>query len=171
MSMNRLFVALLAALASACATPSVYHERDGAGSGYSESQLSTTRWRVEYAGDGVDSADRVEQFMMRRAAEITIRSGYDWFTQSDESLEGEIVVQAPAAQSSAPVDAVWRPRWRMRSRSRWTDWDPRGAAGRGVAPPPSVTTRFHASAVIVMGRAPGPAGALDARAVLANPVE
>jgi hypothetical protein len=163
--MIRIIVCAALALA-ACATPSAYHARAEDQTGYAERQLSAEAWSVEYRGDRFDSADAVERHMLRRAAELTLQNGYDWFSQRDAMVESEIVVEARAPQAS--IAAVWRPRWRRQSRFEWTDWDPRGAQPTDRAPPPPpASERFSAQAEIVMGRAPAPPGAFDARAVLA----
>jgi hypothetical protein len=162
----RRLLALLALAVAACAMPGAYHARTADNSGYSEEQLGPRTWRVEYGGDQFDSAETVERNMLRRAAELTLANGYDWFTQGGQAVEGEIVIEGRAP--SAAASAVWRPRWRRRSRYEWTDWDPRGAPpGHGGAI--VATERYSASAEIFMGPSPAPSGAIDARAVLASP--
>lgn len=163
--MRALAIGLTVLTLSACA--SSYRAYDvSIGDGYSEIRLSENQWRVQYAGAGVDSPALVERRLLHRAAELTLQSGYDWFapTAHDGGADSEIVVEAPAPQTH---DAVWRPRWRQRSNSQWTDWDPRGAPPSPSAPAQTyVVERYTAAADISMGRAPMPAqGAFDARAV------
>ena len=172
-----LAIAGLAVLATAsCATDS-YHAYE-AGEGYSEERLSETSWRVSFVGATIESQQAVEEQLLRRSAELTVQSGYEWFAPSAEAAPAEeaIVVtgvRAPAASVNG-ADVVWRPRWRRRSASRWTDWDPQGAAARAesAAPPePQAGSelRLGATAEITMGRGEAPAGAVDARAVLTRP--
>jgi hypothetical protein len=175
--MNRRVAALafVAALAiSSCATDS-YHAYE-AGEGYSEQRLGDETWRVSFVGSTLESQATVEQQLLRRAAELTVQNGFDWFAPSgqESQQEEEIVVtgERPVVNADS-VGPVWRPRWRRRSASRWTDWDPQGALATSDAPeppPPAATSaqRYSAAAEISMGRGARPPGAFDARAVLAG---
>jgi hypothetical protein len=166
--MRSLVVSLLAGLAAACATAGDDHAYEArSADGYSEERLDEQRWRIEYVGASYDAEDAVEQNLLRRAAELTVQSGYDWFAPADASLTEapEIVVEARASQ--ADRTAVWRPRWRRRDAHWWTDWDPRGAEVEPQAPPQSRgETRYAAVAEIVMGRGPAPEGAFSAAAIV-----
>ena len=162
-----LFASVAALALAACATPSSYHAfADGEG-GYAEQRIAPDLWRIEYRGADSEPADVVERYMLRRAAELTLASGFEWFIQLDMSAarEAEVVVEAMPARASA--EAVWRPRWRRRSLSRWTDWDPRGAeASESLAQRTYEATRVVASADIQMGCGDTPPGAFNAEAVL-----
>jgi hypothetical protein len=169
-------VALIAltGLAASCAANS-YHAYE-AGAGYSDERLSETNWRVSFTGSAVESQEVVEQQLLRRAAELTVQSGYDWFAPSAEGVQAEesvtVTGERPRLETGANVEPVWRPHWRRRSGSRWTDWDPQGATARAPAPaapaPAMPDVHFAATSDITMGRAPAPAGAFDARAILAQ---
>ncbi|MGE0664807.1 MAG: hypothetical protein AB7H66_04705 [Hyphomonadaceae bacterium] len=151
---------------AACATPGLYQARAGEG-GYAETRISDARWHVEFVGDTVSSPETVETYLLYRSAELTLERGYDWFAPSAPAMAGEedIVVSAPRAEA-APAP-VWRPQWRRRSRSRWTDWDPAGPPTPEALPPaPQGVTHYSASADIVMGRLPAPEGAFNARETL-----
>lgn len=176
---NRAFAILIAlapALAS-CASNS-YHAYEG-GAGYSEEQVDAQTWRVNFVGSTVESQAAVEQQLLRRSAELTVQSGYDWFTpNAQETQQQEDIVvtgERPRAETGSNAEAVWHPRWRRRNASRWTDWDPQGAVApeaelAPVEPSARAVTelRYSATAQITMGRAPAPAGAFDARAILAQ---
>jgi hypothetical protein len=171
-------LALMAAagfLTASCATDS-YRPYE-AGAGYSEERLDDTHWRVAFVGSVVESQPAVEQQLLRRAAELTVERGYDWFTPTAQGSQREesVVVtgERPRLETGGSVGSVWRPHWRRRSASRWTDWDPQGAVATEQPPPaPSsdVTTelRYSATAEITMGRSPAPQNAFDARAILAG---
>lgn len=162
-------VVVAALLLSACATPRVDHASSGDESGYAERRIGLVTWRLEYRGENADSVHAVERHMLRRAAELTLASGFEWFVQTESSAttENEIVVEGVAPRVSQ--GAVWRPRWRQRSLSRWTDWEPRGAPPQAEPPPRSFEIeRVIASADIVMGCSTPPSGAYHARAVLAE---
>lgn len=173
----RSVAALAAALAlGACATEGVYRPQTAAAAaGYSEQRLDETHWRVEFVGDESASHEAVESHLLRRAAELTVASGYDWFAPVNRSagVDSEIVVEAqrPRVETESPV---WRPMWRHRSRTHWSDWMVRGpapapasAAAEADPPPGRTIDRYAAREDIAMGRGPAPAGAFDAREVLA----
>ncbi len=71
---------LLLLLAGACTT---YHAA-GLSGGFSETQLSPTTYEVRFQGNGYTSAARVEEFLLRRAAELTLEHGYRYFAISDQ---------------------------------------------------------------------------------------
>ncbi|MDB5440998.1 MAG: hypothetical protein JWM33_3425 [Caulobacteraceae bacterium] len=74
-----------AALAlSACATPTVYAPASQQrGQGFSEQRIENGRYRVTFAGAG-DPA-RINDLALRRAAELTLQDGYDWFRVAGRS--------------------------------------------------------------------------------------
>ena len=158
-------------LLAACATAGGYQARvEPAGSGYAEERVDETRWSVEFTGGAGDTRDIVETYVLYRAAELTMSSGYDWFIPSalEVDTETEVVVQAQRTQESP----VWRPQWRRNRYSRWTDWMPAGAIPLEAPARSSsqVTTRerFAAREEITMGRGPAPSGAFEARRVLSD---
>lgn len=72
---------LAAALASGCATSGVdYQAADRAGeTGYTETRLGDDKYRVTYTDKGDPTPDRVKDFALLRAAELTLLDGNDWF--------------------------------------------------------------------------------------------
>jgi len=69
--------------------PSNYGPAANSKFGYSESKIEQNRYRVSYRGSGGDSADRVENLALRRAAELTLQEGYEWFRVVSRDLNGE----------------------------------------------------------------------------------
>lgn len=160
----------VAMLLGACATPAVYHpQTPELREGYSERRLDDARWRVEFVGGPETSQQMVESYLLYRAAELTLASGYDWFTPSDHTgeEETEIIVQAPARPVESPA---WRPVWRHRRRFFWSDWMPAGMQQPPPSDPPRTTTwtitRHAAREDITMGRGAAPPGAFTAREVV-----
>ncbi len=47
--------------------------------GYREQRLETERYRVSFRGNADLKGPQVEDMAMRRAAELTVQSGYTWF--------------------------------------------------------------------------------------------
>lgn len=150
-----------------CASDS-YHAYQ-AGEGYSEDRTSDTSWRVSFIGSTIESQEAVEAHLLRRAAELTLQSGYQWFVagvQNAPPSDDSVVVVGERPQTAAP-EPVWRPHWRRRTGVRWTDWDPQGPPRtdpQSATPPRE--QRFFATADIQMGNGPAPAPSFDPHAIL-----
>ena len=80
--MRRLgFFALLTLIVAGCATAygPRYQAASGPGDiGYFDTRLDENRYRIQYRTDYADPA-LAQDFAMRRAAELTLNRGYDWF--------------------------------------------------------------------------------------------
>ncbi len=77
----------LAAVLSACAArPTPYQPRDG-GFGYSQTQIDSKTWRVEFAGNLDTSRETVENYLLYRAAEIMLFGGHDDFVVLEREVE------------------------------------------------------------------------------------
>jgi hypothetical protein len=80
--LRRASAVLCFALLAGCATPSLYQPLNQ-GAGYSEQRLESNRYRVRFSGNSATSRETVENYLMYRAAEITLQYGYDWFVIAD----------------------------------------------------------------------------------------
>jgi hypothetical protein len=88
--MKRALLASLAALSlAACVTPTVYGPINPQGVGFSEYRIQDNRYRVTFQGGGGAPRAQVEDYALLRAAELTLRDGYDWFRVIDR--RGEVV--------------------------------------------------------------------------------
>jgi hypothetical protein len=87
---------LLTLLASAwlagCASPTPYQAAAG-GFGYAEQQLESTRYRVTFAGNSVTPRDTVQNYLLYRAAELTLEHHHDYFTVVNQDLERSTAYQ------------------------------------------------------------------------------
>ncbi|WP_166038057.1 hypothetical protein [Sphingosinicella sp. YJ22] len=170
--------ALLAALLAGCMTATPY-QPEAAGQrvsgGYSEQRLGPDRYRVHFHGNSMASRDRVEGYMLYRAAELTVQNGYDWFVIVDRHTEHEVETYAVPDPFYRPWYGsrygYWRPHWRYyRQGHGWTRWHPE-VGGPFWTDRLDIRTveRFEADADIVMRRGPIAAGedrAFDARRVM-----
>jgi hypothetical protein len=83
--MYRPIAAACAVLAlAACATPTVYapanpNATGAAQVGFSEYKIENNRYRVTFQGGSGAPQQLVADYALFRAAEITLRDGYDWF--------------------------------------------------------------------------------------------
>ncbi|MCU4677080.1 hypothetical protein N7931_15710 [Catenovulum sp. 2E275] len=73
-SMLVLFTLILAG----CASAPKYKQAQGNGYGYSESKITSDKYRVSFKTRGDDKL-MVMDFALLRAAELTKQQGYDWF--------------------------------------------------------------------------------------------
>ncbi len=164
-------LAATAALAlSACATATPYGPA-GVDSryGYSEQRIDADHYRVSFAGNSVTSREQVEMALLLRAAEVTTQGGYDWFSTVNRATDRDVRLQATPDPFYDRYGPYWGPSWRYYRRGYWSPWgdpfwDRRDFDVREI-------DRYEASAEIIMGRGPKPAGdpnAFDAREVIQN---
>jgi len=60
------------------------YQAKGLTGGFSQTQLSEYVYEVRFQGNGYTSADRVGQFLLRRAAELTLETGHRYFVVGDQ---------------------------------------------------------------------------------------
>ncbi len=162
-----LVAAASAALLSACATPTPYGPATANyahAPGYKDQRLEDNRYRLTFSGNDLTSRETVENYMLYRAAELTLDAGYDWFE----------IVKRDTDKKTRVVDDFDRDpfyygmSWRFYGRSRWSTWglwgDPFADMDR------TEYTRYEASAEILMHKGPKPevVNAYDARSVKGN---
>ena len=83
-------VAVALFLASCAATgPAAYGPADAKGFGYAETRIEADRYRITYGGSGGMSPGMVEDYALRRAGEVALREGYDWFRVVALEITGE----------------------------------------------------------------------------------
>lgn len=170
--MKRLTFAVLAAALSlsACATPTPYEPASKAtsGQGYSEQRIENDRWRVSFSGNSVTARQTVESYMLYRAAELTVQSGYDWFETVGRSTERNTSYVGTGDPWWGPYGPYWRPSWRYYRRGAWGPW---GAGWGGPDLDVTEITQYEASSDIVMHHGQKPADnprAFDAHQVMDN---
>lgn len=71
---------LIAAALTGCMTPSPYAPRtEGQRTGYTDRELTQTRYRVTFTGNSITPRETVEDYLLLRAAEVTRAAGYTAF--------------------------------------------------------------------------------------------
>jgi hypothetical protein len=139
--------------------------------GYSEQRLANNRFRVTFDGNTLTSRERVEGYMLYRAAELTIKEGFDWFRIVDRETDRdrrEYIEPSPFYRPWYGY-VYWRPYWRYcRPHHGWQYWYPYGdnpfwADGIDVR----TVEEFEAHAEIEMGQGvtPDEKNTFDARKV------
>lgn len=82
-----LFVALPLLLAG-CATMTPYQPLRN-GEGYSEQRIESHRYRVLFTGNAATPRQTVENYLLFRAAELTLAAGYDYFVLSHSDTDAK----------------------------------------------------------------------------------
>jgi hypothetical protein len=78
---------LVTATLVACATRSTPYQPLQRGVGYSEHKIESNRYRVAFTGDATTSRDTAENYLLYRAAELTLDNGFDHFVLSGSSVD------------------------------------------------------------------------------------
>ena len=169
-----------AALAlSACATATPYQPigpGHAASGGFSDTRITADRYRVTFRGNTLTSRETVENYLLYRAAELTVEQGGDWFLMADRETSRDrstYVTRDPFYSRPGFHYGYWRPYWRYYGRGPgWRTWDPFGRDPFwGDSLDVQTVERFEASAEILVRRGPKPTDnelAFDAREVMAN---
>ena len=87
-------LSILCLLLAGCATS--YQPKSYTG-GYTDTKLDDDKYRVTFSGNQHTSADKVEEYALLRAAEITLEYGYSHFITISES--GDSVSRYSATQA------------------------------------------------------------------------
>jgi hypothetical protein len=157
-------VALLAL--AACIGPAPYAPRQaGQATGYTDRQLAPNRYRVTFTGNSATSREEVEDYLLRRAAEVTVAAGYSHFvfdsrdTMARTQYDVMGYPRRPFGPAFGPGFGFWsfHPRW---------GYDPLGPDVDIIT-----TTQYQAYAEIVLlndADAAREPRAVDARVVLQN---
>lgn len=82
-------VALLFLGACAATGPAEYGPADSKGFGFDEQRIEDSRYRVTYRGSGGMPPELVEDYALRRAAELTRANGFEWFLVTSRDVVGE----------------------------------------------------------------------------------
>jgi uncharacterized protein YceK len=85
MQTNLLLRLLVAFCLSGCATA---YQQTGFTGGYSDTQLAPDVFRVNFSGNGATNDERAQDFVMLRAAELTLSHGFTHFAVLNESTGG-----------------------------------------------------------------------------------
>ncbi|HEY0281154.1 MAG TPA: hypothetical protein VGC27_00855 [Rhizomicrobium sp.] len=116
-SINRLGYAAIAAACvfalAGCQTATPYQPSKGPGKvGYFDQQLAGNRYRVTFTGNSVTRRDKVEDYLLRRSAEVTLQAGYPYFLFDTRDTKSETTYHS---------DFVGWPGWRGRG-WYWHSW-------------------------------------------------
>jgi hypothetical protein len=71
---------------AACGTPTPYQPAAD-GHGYAEQPIEDDRYRVTFSGNSLTPRETVENYLLYRAAEVTVERGYDHFVVVEKDTE------------------------------------------------------------------------------------
>ncbi|MEM9619572.1 MAG: hypothetical protein AAF936_16585 [Pseudomonadota bacterium] len=86
MKLNAIIAVALMASACAATGPVSYGPDDGK-FGYSDTRVEDGRYRIVYRGSGGMPPEIVEDYALRRAGELALADGYDWFRLIARDIE------------------------------------------------------------------------------------
>jgi hypothetical protein len=78
-------VVALGLLLAACAGGPTPYQAAQDGYGYSEHRIEDNRYRVSFAGNSATTRQTTEDYLLYRAAELTVQTGHDWFEVVDRN--------------------------------------------------------------------------------------
>jgi hypothetical protein len=165
-----LVAAAIAASLAACETATPYQplaKGSKVYGGFTDQRLDADHFRVTFRGNSLTSRSTVENYLLYRAAELTVQSGADWFETVDHHTDTR---QRTYVDSFGPWGyggfdpywTVWGPGFGRRGFWGGPYWDPSFDV--------ETVQRFDATADISVGHGPKPTSprAFNAREVLAN---
>lgn len=81
----------IAAMLAACAAtgPAEYGAASDGKFGYSETKIENDRYRIVYRGSGDMPQDIVQDYALKRAGELALADGYDWFRVVGSDVSSE----------------------------------------------------------------------------------
>lgn len=88
-----IFALLGPLLLAACMSPTYYAPASD-GEGYTDQQIADGRYRISFAGNSITSRNVVDNYMLYRAAEITLASGNDYFVLLDHDVERDVTYRS-----------------------------------------------------------------------------
>jgi hypothetical protein len=176
---TRIFTLAAAALGltllSGCVTPTPYAPADASRSeprGYSETKIEANRYRLKFSGNSSTPRETVENYMLYRAAELTLAQGYDWFSIVERKTDED---KQTTTTYRDPFMPYGRLSWRYYRSGLgvygggWGPWGPWSSYGATVET--YEFSRYEATAEIFMYKGDKPAAdanAFDARSIKAN---
>lgn len=75
-----------ATILATCATPTPYQPVTKK-TGYSDQMIEDGRYQVSFAGNSLTKRDTVENYLLYRAAELTLQSGHDYFIVVERNVD------------------------------------------------------------------------------------
>ncbi|MEL6380221.1 MAG: hypothetical protein AAFQ29_10675 [Pseudomonadota bacterium] len=163
---------------AACVTSTPYGPADRTGFGYSDQKIDSNRFRVTFRGNSSTDRETVENFLLFRAAELTVQNGFDHFIVVENDTEARSYFRSLYGPSYAGGFGPFYGRYGFRRRFGAFPYYPYGFGfGPGFGPgfyganEVRETTQYTAIAFISLHQGTKPSdepAAFSAREVLEN---
>jgi len=117
LTMKMRYLALIAvtSVLTACATTTPYQaaSKPGAFDGYSQTMIENDRARVSFGGNSLTDRETVENYLLYRAAELTIEKGFDHFMLTERDTEAKTRLRSTGSGFYDPYFgySFFRPRY------------------------------------------------------------
>ena len=86
--MRILMATALLGLSACVSQPAPYAPKTpGTSTGYTDEQLTSDRYRVTFTGNSATDRQRVEDYLLLRAAQVTVNAGHNWFLFDTRSTQ------------------------------------------------------------------------------------
>ena len=166
--------AALAVGLTACETATPYQplaKGTHVSGGFSDQRLDADHYRITFSGNDVTSRSVVENDLLYRAADLTVKAGYDWFETVDHHTDTKT---SAYTTGFGPGYGPWG---YGAFDPYWSFWGPGYGFRHGWGGPfwgssfdTETVQRFSATAEIQMGHGPKPKSprAFDAHEVMTN---
>jgi hypothetical protein len=131
--------------------------------GFADQRLDDNHFQVSFQGNTMTSRERVETYLLYRAAEVAVSQGFDWFEMVDRRTTNQQSAYV-TGDFYGPGYGYWHPYWRYHGAWGWGGW---GWESYDI----HTIDQYQATAEIAVYRGPKPPGnskAFDARQVLSN---
>jgi hypothetical protein len=160
---------MLATGLAACGTATPYQPLEPGSKvygGFTDQRLDADHYRVTFRGNSLTSRSTVENYLLYRAAQVTVQNGFDWFETIDHHTDAQTrtyVDSGPWGYGGFdPYWDVYGPGYGWQGFWGGPYWDPSFDV--------QTVQRFDAMADIVLGHGEKPPTpkAFNAREVLAN---
>ncbi|HET7316272.1 MAG TPA: hypothetical protein VFI88_02465 [Sphingomicrobium sp.] len=115
------------ALLAGCATATPYQPLGypGERGGFTDQQLDASHYRVSFYGNSLTSRQQVENYLLYRAAELTLSRGFNCFTTVAHATDKDTTVQVnPYGPYGGGFYPYWSPYWRLHGGFGWYSYDP-----------------------------------------------
>ncbi len=87
-----------------CVAPTPYQQAVD-GQGYRDQAIEEDRYRVTFSGNSVTPRETVENYVLFRAAELTLQTGHAWFRIVDQDVTADIAYRT-TAMSALPAAGI-----------------------------------------------------------------
>jgi hypothetical protein len=100
--------------------------------GYVDQQLDATHYRVSFFGNSLTSRQQVENYLLYRAAELTLARGFNCFTVVNHGTDRQTTIQTRPYGGFGGYGGFgyggyypgWSPYWSMHGPYGWYNYDP-----------------------------------------------